>query len=76
MVKFYRCFFFILLVLSVASMLPSSEALGGPCKRLPYLLLGKCNLAECTSWCTQKYGGKASCYDNVFYHACICDYCT
>nr|DAD45372.1 TPA_asm: hypothetical protein HUJ06_003602 [Nelumbo nucifera] len=75
MAKFYGCFFMVLLVLSVASMLPSSDARGGPCEIVSNLLFDKCNLAECTSWCTQNYGGKASCYDNGSYHACNCDYC-
>nr|DAD45380.1 TPA_asm: hypothetical protein HUJ06_003610 [Nelumbo nucifera] len=74
MAKFYRCFFFVLLVLSVASMLPSSDAVGRVCRRVPDLLPAKCNLAECTSWCTQTYGGKASCFEGLF-HVCFCEFC-
>nr|DAD45377.1 TPA_asm: hypothetical protein HUJ06_003607 [Nelumbo nucifera] len=74
MAKFFGSFFVVLLVLSVASMLPGSDALDGGCEKV-MPTSGDCNPQECMSWCSQNYRGHAKCYDKGSSHACVCVYC-
>nr|DAD45376.1 TPA_asm: hypothetical protein HUJ06_003606 [Nelumbo nucifera] len=78
MAMFFGCFFFcVLLVLSVASVLPSSDALDADNCRKVVFTPGICNLPLCKSWCSRNFGGQATCFNNdeSSTSACVCVYC-
>nr|DAD45371.1 TPA_asm: hypothetical protein HUJ06_003601 [Nelumbo nucifera] len=72
MAKLFCCFFLVLLVFSVASMLPSSDAAnGGTCVEvLPTMQV--CDPIGCSYWCVQNWNGRGICHDP---HNCVCVHC-
>nr|DAD35267.1 TPA_asm: hypothetical protein HUJ06_005907 [Nelumbo nucifera] len=62
MAKIFCSFFFVLLVLSVASIVPSSDA--AVCQAVRNG--SGCDLASCRQWCSQKYNGNGLCNGSGF----------
>nr|DAD45369.1 TPA_asm: hypothetical protein HUJ06_003599 [Nelumbo nucifera] len=75
MAKLSSCFFLVLLVFSVASMMPSSDAADGAndysCVRL-HPTTEVCNPRGCIYWCATQLGGRGMCQDA---HNCACVVC-
>nr|DAD35273.1 TPA_asm: hypothetical protein HUJ06_005913 [Nelumbo nucifera] len=71
MAKLFCSFFFVLLLLSVASMVPSSDA--ALCRAVGNG--NDCDLASCRQWCTQEYNGNGLCSGSGFNPLrCVCIY--
>nr|DAD24838.1 TPA_asm: hypothetical protein HUJ06_026302 [Nelumbo nucifera] len=69
MAKLFCSFFFVLLLLSVASMVPSSDA--ALCRAVRNG--NDCDLASCRQWCTQEYNGTGLCSGSGFNpYRCVC----
>nr|DAD45373.1 TPA_asm: hypothetical protein HUJ06_003603 [Nelumbo nucifera] len=75
MAKFFGCFFFVLLVLSVVSKLPSSDAAGGrTCVEVQPFGSNECNINACVAWCDRTYNGQGHCQKDGNYNNCLCSY--
>nr|DAD45374.1 TPA_asm: hypothetical protein HUJ06_003604 [Nelumbo nucifera] len=76
MANFFGCFFFVLLVLSVASMFPSSDAAygGPPCVAVQPLGSAECNIRACMTWCYRAHDGHGDCRKDGDFNYCLCVY--
>nr|DAD45375.1 TPA_asm: hypothetical protein HUJ06_003605 [Nelumbo nucifera] len=76
MAKFFGCFFFVLFVLSVASVLPSSDAADSPppCVEVKPLGSDECNIRGCMTWCYRAYDGHGHCQKDGDFNYCVCIY--